>query len=62
VHDGDTVTLLTPNKRTVKIRLTEIDAPELKQLMPYAGLLKKMDCENTHSANLFTRLELILTS
>lgn len=31
VHDGDTVTVLTPNNAQVKIRLAALDAPELKQ-------------------------------
>lgn len=31
VSDGDTVTVLNPEKRQVKIRLVEIDAPESKQ-------------------------------
>ncbi len=33
VHDGDTMTVLTPEKRQIKIRFAEIDAPELSQ--PY---------------------------
>lgn len=40
VQDGDTVTLLTSDKRTVKIRLAEIDAPELKQ--PYGQKSKQI--------------------
>lgn len=31
ISDGDTLTVLNANKRQVKIRLTEIDAPESKQ-------------------------------
>lgn len=31
VHDGDTITILTPQKTQLKIRLEGIDAPELKQ-------------------------------
>jgi len=31
VHDGDTITVLTAEKNSVKIRLEGIDAPELKQ-------------------------------
>ncbi len=39
VHDGDTLTLLTSAKETVKIRLAQIDAPEMKQ--PYGQDSKK---------------------
>lgn len=31
VHDGDTITVLTDNKNQYKVRLANIDAPELKQ-------------------------------
>lgn len=31
VHDGDTITVLTPTKRQAKVRLHGIDAPELAQ-------------------------------
>lgn len=31
VHDGDTLTLLVDNQRQVKVRLADIDAPELGQ-------------------------------
>lgn len=39
VHDGDTVTVLTSSNKQVKIRLAEIDAPELKQ--PYGNRSKQ---------------------
>ncbi len=31
VHDGDTVTLLVKNNRAIKVRLSQIDAPEIGQ-------------------------------
>lgn len=39
IHDGDTVTLLTSAKESVKIRLAQIVAPEVKQ--PYGQDSKK---------------------
>ena len=39
VHDGDTITVLTAGKHQLKIRLAEIDAPELDQ--PYGGKAKQ---------------------
>lgn len=39
VHDGDTITVLTPDKRQIKIRFAEIDAPELSQ--PYGNKAKQ---------------------
>lgn len=40
VHDGDTITVLTPDKRQIKIRFAEIDAPELSQ--PYGKKAKQL--------------------
>lgn len=40
VHDGDSITVLTPEKRHIKIRLAEIDAPELSQ--PYGKKAKQL--------------------
>lgn len=37
VHDGDTITLLTAEKRQVRIRLADIDAPELGQPFGHAA-------------------------
>ncbi|SKA85779.1 Endonuclease YncB, thermonuclease family [Prosthecobacter debontii] len=39
VHDGDSLTLLTPDKTQIKVRLEGIDAPELKQ--PFGAASKK---------------------
>ncbi len=39
VHDGDTITLLTANKQQIKVRLAEIDTPELAQ--PYGSKAKQ---------------------
>lgn len=40
VHDGDTLTLLTADKTSVKVRLAQVDAPELGQ--PYGKDSKKV--------------------
>lgn len=40
VHDGDTITVLTWDKRQIKIRFAEIDAPELSQ--PYGKKAKQL--------------------
>ena len=40
VHDGDTVTALTPLMEEIKVRLGEIDAPELRQ--PFGQKSKQM--------------------
>ena len=39
VHDGDTITVLTKDKRSIKVRLYGIDAPESKQ--PYGSRAKQ---------------------
>ncbi|ASX25971.1 thermonuclease family protein [Candidatus Williamhamiltonella defendens] len=39
VHDGDTLILLTPEQKQIKIRLAEIDTPEIGQ--PYGNQAKK---------------------
>lgn len=39
VHDGDTLTVLTPEKQRVKVRLADIDAPELGQ--PFGRAAKR---------------------
>jgi len=39
VHDGDTITCITPGKEQVKVRLDAIDAPELGQ--PFGQTAKK---------------------
>jgi len=39
VHDGDTITVLTKDKRSIKVRLYGIDAPESKQ--PYGSKAKQ---------------------
>jgi endonuclease YncB( thermonuclease family) len=31
IHDGDTVTLITDNNQKIKVRLAQIDAPEIAQ-------------------------------
>lgn len=39
VHDGDTLTLLTAEKKRVSVRLADIDAPELRQ--PFGRAAKR---------------------
>ncbi|WP_427501711.1 thermonuclease family protein (plasmid) [Methylomonas sp. MED-D] len=39
VHDGDTLTLQTDDRQTLKVRLANIDAPELKQMYGEAARL-----------------------
>ncbi|MDG0853056.1 thermonuclease family protein [Roseateles puraquae] len=39
VHDGDTITLLTPDKKQLQVRLADIDAPELGQ--PFGQAAKR---------------------
>ena len=49
VHDGDTLTALTGDKRELKVRLHGIDAPELGQ--PF-GQASKRGCPNWCSARM----------
>lgn len=46
VQDGDTLTLLTADRRQVKIRLAEIDAPERRQ--PFGQRSRQMLAERVH--------------
>ena len=39
VHDGDTLTLLTPDRQQIKVRLDQIDTPESNQ--PYGSRAKQ---------------------
>ena len=40
IHDGDTITVLTPDRRQVRVRLAEVDAPESDQ--PYGERAKEV--------------------
>jgi endonuclease YncB( thermonuclease family) len=40
VHDGDTITVLTPDNSQIKVRLNGIDAPESRQ--PFGDASKKL--------------------
>lgn len=46
VSDGDTVTLLLPDMQQVRVRLTEIDAPEKGQ--PYGNAARQALAEMVH--------------
>jgi endonuclease YncB( thermonuclease family) len=55
VSDGDTFTLLTPEKQQVKIRLAEIDAPESGQ--PYGNRSKQALSSLTYGKDVLVRVQ-----
>ncbi len=53
VHDGDTLTVLTPDHHQVKVRLAEIDAPECGQ--PWSVRSKRVLSELVYGQNVTVR-------
>ncbi|MDW5419162.1 thermonuclease family protein [Iodobacter sp. CM08] len=56
VHDGDTATLLTADNQTIKIRLAQIDAPELGG-QPYGDRSKQSLSDLIYSKNVTVEIE-----
>lgn len=55
VADGDTLTLLTPDKQQVRIRLAQIDAPEKAQ--PYGQKAKQALSDRVFGRTISVRVE-----
>ena len=61
IIDGDTITILTPAKQQIKVRLADIDAPELRRRMGKAGR-EKVFREFDLKENAAELLELLVLS
>lgn len=55
VADGDTITLLTPDKRQIRVRLAQIDAPEKAQ--PYGQKSKQALSDLVFGQTISVRVE-----
>jgi endonuclease YncB( thermonuclease family) len=57
IADGDTFTLLTPDRRQIKIRVAEIDAPERGQ--PYASRSRQQLADLIFQKDLSVRVQVV---
>lgn len=57
VHDGDTITILDEQKKSHKIRLAQIDAPELHQ--PWGKNSKKSLSDSVYLKSVYVEVESI---